>query len=111
MSVLIKGMGMPENCDECPLGEYEDSEWFTCSLMNVACRHIAQCDRLDGCPLVELPEHHGDLIDKHMLWNAIFVTRSGVKIPFIGRDGQAIKIPLANLGQIIKRQPTVLEKE
>ena len=56
MSVLIKGMEMPKCCDECPLGEYEDSEWFSCRLMDVAYRHMAQCDRLDDCPLVALPE-------------------------------------------------------
>lgn len=63
MSVLVKNMEMPKNCEECPLGEYEDSEWFACSLMNMAYRHIAQCDRLDDCPLIELPEKHGRLVD------------------------------------------------
>ena len=67
MSVLIKDMKMPMNCDECPLGEYEDSEWFSCSLMNMAYRHMAQCDRLDDCPLVEIKTPHGDLIDRNAL--------------------------------------------
>lgn len=76
MSVLIKGMKMPMNCDECPLGEYEDSEWFVCSPLKMAYRHMAQCDRLDDCPLVELPEKHGRLIDEDALpldieWNDI----------------------------------------
>ena len=52
MSVLIRDMKMPMNCNECPLGEYEDSEWFVCYPMNLAYRHMAQCDRLDDCPLV-----------------------------------------------------------
>ncbi len=67
MSVLVKNMKMPKNCEECPLGEYEDSEWFCCSLMDMAYRHMTQCDRLDDCPLVELPEKHGDLIDRDAL--------------------------------------------
>lgn len=65
MSVIVKGMDMPDSCAVCRFagrggyfmerivcmftGENEDAE-------NV--------DRLPDCPLVALPDHHGDLIDR-----------------------------------------------
>lgn len=67
MSVLIKGMQMPKNCSDCPLN-YDmmscvitGTRWWsdTMVLMNFD----YQESRLYDCPLVELPEHHGDLVD------------------------------------------------
>lgn len=51
MSVLIKGMQIPENCMKCGL---------MCALRHF---NILNDNRPDGCPLIELPEHHGRLID------------------------------------------------
>ena len=50
MSVYIKGMAMPKNCDDCFL-----SEWSTCN-------ERFYC-MFDDCPLVEIPVPHGRLID------------------------------------------------
>lgn len=60
MSLLIKGMEMPKKCTECrmrePLSDY-------CDLL---LRYLGR-EELNGrdadCPLVELPEKHGRLID------------------------------------------------
>lgn len=46
MSVLIKGMDMPHNCNECPFNPL----W--CDV----------CDQSE-CPLVDIPTPHGRLID------------------------------------------------
>lgn len=58
MSVIVKGMEMPDTCGDCSLYSY---------IGNV-CKHDgteASWDykRLPRCPLVELPENHGKLID------------------------------------------------
>ena len=61
MSVLIKGMDMPDSCGHCCMmtGTF-------CDVLNIdvdpyydGAKHRNVC-----CPLVELPEKHGDLIDR-----------------------------------------------
>lgn len=56
MSVLIKGMKMPEDCFSCPLKE----EGF-CNITNAYAVGINK--KNSDCPLVEIPETHGRLID------------------------------------------------
>ena len=57
MSVLIKGLKMPDCCLNCPCFE---GEYGKCNVS----RKIIRSDkgRLADCPLVEFPDH-GDLID------------------------------------------------
>lgn len=69
MSILIKGMKMPKNCNECKFGTWSNLH------QTAACkRHdFEPCfkdysreymeKRADFCPLVEVPAPHGDLID------------------------------------------------
>lgn len=60
MSVLVKGMKMPKSCGRC---------WFNNS--SLSCAITGSCidrddengDRLDDCPIVELPDKHGRLVD------------------------------------------------
>lgn len=56
MSVLIKGMEMPEDCFSCPLKE----EGF-CNITNAYAGQIYE--RNSDCPLVEVPTPHGRLVD------------------------------------------------
>ena len=58
MSILIRGMKKPKNCDECPIKAWED-EWYVCPFSGVTTLSIG-CQ--DSCPLVEIPPH-GRLID------------------------------------------------
>ena len=66
MSVLIKGMRMPETCDDCQFHRYHSHYEYVCVAtplfypMNLA---NSKNIRKDWCPLVELPEKHGRLID------------------------------------------------
>lgn len=60
MSVLIKDMKMPEDCFSCPLKEEE-----FCNITNAYAGRINE--RNGDCPLVELPEHHGRLVDADYL--------------------------------------------
>lgn len=61
MSVLIKGMQMPENYKECPFSDHEG--WC---LIPGSWQERYHCPG-DYCPLVEIPKKHGDLIDKDEL--------------------------------------------
>ena len=71
MGVYIKGMDMPNNCQEC---ECINDEYFYCQAVgrqpqdeNIISR------RPDWCPLVEvLP--HGDLIDRDGLMKTLEIT-------------------------------------
>ena len=70
MSVLVKGMKMPENCEAC---EYQTKGACFASGVNKGTITIRRMDkeRPDWCPLVELPEKHGDLIDRKALNDAV----------------------------------------
>lgn len=66
VSVLVKGMTMPESCVECRM---TTDAWF-CSAMPKEFGGYADDygeKRPDWCPLVELPEKHGRLIDAEAL--------------------------------------------
>ena len=73
MSILIKGLIMPSCCDGCTF-----SDWS--NLHQTACCKLHDYDpcfsdhsreytdkRADFCPLVEIPEPHGDLVDRDAL--------------------------------------------
>ena len=69
MSVLIKGMKMPETCADCfALDEYGD--YPVCRLTGEQRGYNFRIheNRMDRCPLVEVPPH-GDLINKEVLYN------------------------------------------
>lgn len=49
MSVIIKGMEMPENCDMCNCS--------SCNFCDLTDRYIINPDQIDtACPLVEIPK-------------------------------------------------------
>ena len=59
MSVLIKGMKMPENCSECPValsGKY-------CRINKTHTTYTKLPIRPTHCPLIALPDTHGRLVD------------------------------------------------
>lgn len=72
MGVYIKGMKMPKECRECYLLEYY--EYLGETQCSVTRRMLAERGKpisFDGrpgwCPLVEVPEPHGRLIDADAL--------------------------------------------
>ena len=72
MSVIVKHMEMPKDCSECRLSDYRSLTGETwCypadALIADNFRAIGFDGRPDWCPLVELPEKHGDLIDRNKL--------------------------------------------
>lgn len=56
MGVYIKGMEMPRNCDEC-------DDMLLLSTIICKCSEFGLNERPPGCPLTEVPEPHGRLID------------------------------------------------
>ena len=66
MSVLIKNMKMPKNCDECNIRDIH-----LCKLwMRMTISQRIEGKHLD-CPLVEVKEPHGDLVDKDKLMQEV----------------------------------------
>ena len=74
MSVLVKGIKMPKDCPQCLL-----SSWSPITDKFLGCfvvpgkryavlkdkEYAESSERPDCCPLVELPEKHGRLIDEN----------------------------------------------
>ena len=107
MSILIRGMKMPKNCDECFFVGYGYPDW--CSLPFIPGDADALIDisvRPDWCPLVELPEKHGRLIDGDMFKETIdyYIQESG----WGSLTNQALEWVR---DEFIDAEPTVIEAE
>ena len=67
MGVLIKGMKMPKNCDNCwALDDYGDYPRCLITEEQRGYNFPIREKRMDNCPLVEIPPH-GRLIDADAL--------------------------------------------
>lgn len=106
MSVLISGMEMPENCDQCDLCAcfiWEDGmeENYRCSVTMYPLYNFDE--RHEHCPLIELSPH-GRLIDADALNEMI-----DMSYPMIDRidvhNGYAI------CQEMIKQLPTIIPAE
>ena len=84
MSILIKGMGMPKNCDECFFVGRGFPDW--CSLPQIPKDEDEIDDtnnRPDWCPLEEVPETHEertethacDCIERQAVWHLDWFTK------------------------------------
>ena len=69
MSILIKGMDMPNNCLYCPMSHWNKLDEITGCEIVIGKKYVDksdtgfwQEDRPKWCPLVEIPKH-GRLID------------------------------------------------
>ena len=69
MSILIKGMEMPRNCWECKFSSEYDVVNGTAlgCLITMKTKEKDLKPIPDWCPLIEVPEHHGRLIDADAL--------------------------------------------
>lgn len=61
MAVLIEGVEILKNCGDCPCAHIFDS--FTCKAAKRSFDKYPFESREDWCPLIEVPEPHGRLID------------------------------------------------
>lgn len=71
MSLIIKGMEMPENCGECGfLRKLEKATPYTSQFWCcIDGKTVLKHEKSKYCPLVPLPEGHGRLIDADALLN------------------------------------------
>ena len=102
MSILIKGMTRPKNCFECHLTKWIDDGCAGC----VADDKIHNASRPIDCPLVEVPEPHGRLIDRDALNIGEYEREDD--------DTGTLEISLGGLLDLfhkVKDAPTVIEAE
>ena len=90
MSILIKGMEMPKNCDKCG---FQSASRFCNAMPYNFCERTDDIGRSDWCPLIEVPSH-GRLIDADEL------VRIWKGAKFHG-----------NIEPIVNARPTVIEAE
>ena len=64
MDLIVRGVKMPESCEECPVCDYEQANCLLCDERNTL-PHDGR--RRDWCPLLALPEGHGRLVDAYAL--------------------------------------------
>lgn len=68
MSVIVKGMEIPESCRECPFENYySDTGKTVCMaslrVLAIGFGIISFDGRHSSCPIVALPDKHGRLVD------------------------------------------------
>lgn len=115
MSVLIKGMQMPDNCDVCIFSDWSNLHQTSCCKLkeyepgfqdySIAYR----TQRSNICPLVELPEHHGILIDKDRLMG-IYEDRLEKVIDRYGMDSSEAGI-LSGAMKLLMVEHGIIEAE
>ena len=71
MSILIKGMKMPEKCGSCDLFHVESPMHCTVVKGHKTVGAPYGMTRPDWCPLIEISEPHGDLIDRDVLLDMV----------------------------------------
>lgn len=107
MSVVVKGMDMPESCEECSFHCYHTAGKYVCLAtpmfypMNLANNKGI---RKDWCPLIEVPAPHGRLIDADAL------------IARMESDAEQMEEPIAQMFTYaaindVKHSETVIEAE
>lgn len=107
MSILIKGMKMPKNCDSCWLSRMRGSSLggiLDCKIIGTVGSNMHDPydilnNRHPDCPLVELPEKHGRLIDERVAYDKIAEQEGGY---YMDMDG---------VGCGLEETPTVFEAE
>ena len=103
MSVIVKGMEMPKNCQEC--GLYIEGACYAKGHRDY--RSIMDTAKPDDCPLVELPEKHGRLVDADKLADLL----SKEKEKVVGEGNLVLCFAVGFAWGFIAKEPTVVEAE
>lgn len=103
MSIIIKGMEMPKNCQDCAL--YIEGACYAKGYRDY--RSIMDTAKPDGCPLVELPEKHGRLVDADKLADLL----SKEKEKVVGEGNLFLCFAVGFAWGFIAKEPTVIEAE
>ena len=101
MSVVVKGMQMPEKCGLCDLFHAESPMHCTVVKGNKTVGAPYGMHRPEWCPLVALPDKHGRLVDADSLI-----------IDLMDRGLEGIQTDdWAEIQQTVMEQPTIVEAE
>jgi len=114
MNIIVKNMQMPKDCRECRMMEYHERTGKTwCKpadgLLADTYRPIMYDGRPDWCPLVEIPEKHGRLVDADKLM-AIFSDRLERVAERYGIDSSEVGI-LSGAMKLLESQTAIIEAE
>ena len=104
MSVIVKGMEIPKNCYACMTSGFRSA--IKCEEWSSISAGLFGKMRSPSCPLVELPEKHGELIDKDEFLEMLI--RPDISFSFFS-DGMFIDV--TDVCATILNTPTVLEAE
>ena len=105
MSVIVKGVEMPQNCKTCPFSDHE--AWC---LIPGDWRERYYCpddERSEYCPLIELPPH-GRMIDADEPMAKISTM---MQEPDYQHEGEGWMVGLIMARDAIDEAPTVIEAE
>lgn len=103
MSVIVRGMDMAKNCGEC--GLYIEGACYAKGYRDY--RLIMDKSKPDDCPLVELPEKHGRLVDADKLADLL----SKEKEKVVGEGNLFLCFAVGFAWGFIAKEPTVVEAE
>ena len=119
MSMILKGVDMPECCGGCPCcHERYDGSCFCAAIESI---EDTPCDidnideRLPDCPAGDVPAPHGRLIDKNLLLD-IFSAKNISKTDLLAMaaEPEVLKLTLevaSLVKQFINKMPTIIEAE
>ena len=94
MSILIRGIEMPKDCESCPCNTADAFGGLGCRATGYIPLRKANQNRPDNCPLVPVPPH-GDLIDRDALMKDGWLN---LHKEVMRMGGYAVhELPLANL--------------
>ena len=99
MSILIKGMDMPNRCFECIFLTTVPSFFCLAGKRDLCAEHGINISRPDWCPLIEIPTPHGRLKDVDRIeYENVYFEDVGESYEIVGKDD-------------IDELPTVIEAE
>ena len=103
MGVYIKGMDMPKDCDSCDI--VKDCPLWYCT--DVGARH-------PECPITEVKEPHGDLIDRDNLKRTVKDNeeyfRDGECCNYFYNSADEPSTELWCVDDWVDEQPTIIER-
>ena len=118
MSVLIKGVEMPQSCFGCHLFNLDDQDlWCIANHYAGCCRALSKYidenkfvnERHPDCPLIEVPTPHGELVDRGELMD-IYADRLTAVAERYSPDSSECGI-LSGAMKLLAILPTVIEAE
>lgn len=104
MSVIVKGMEMPKTCLQCMSSGFRTA--IKCTEWTELSSGLRETIKALSCPLVEIPDKHGRLIDA----DAFFDQFSSVERT-VSFGASGLYVDIHDLYEILSSLPTVIEAE